>query len=73
MIPTPGPKSLYFAVADVVAMHARASRLGILAPYQVHGGPAGGIIERPWGEPSFYVVDPWVNDLCFREDSTLYI
>ena len=23
------------------------------------------MIERPWGERSFYVVDPWGNDLCF--------
>lgn len=70
--PTPGPKSLYFAVEDVDAVHARASRLGMLAPYQVHGQPAGQVITRPWGERSFYVVDPWGNDLCFCEDGTLY-
>ncbi|HSR98961.1 MAG TPA: VOC family protein [Kofleriaceae bacterium] len=70
--PTPGPKSLYFAVHDVDAVHARASRLGVLAPYQVHGQPAGEVIKRPWGERSFYVVDPWGNDLCFCEDGTLY-
>ena len=70
--PTPGPKSLYFAVEDVDAVHARASRLGVLAPYQVHGQPAGQVITRPWGERSFYVVDPWGNDLCFCEDGTLY-
>ena len=70
--PTPGPKSLYFAVDDVDAVHARASRLGVLAPYQVHGQPAGQVITRPWGERSFYVVDPWGNDLCFCEDGTLY-
>jgi len=70
--PTPGPKSLYFAVEDVDAVHARASRLGVLAPYQVHGQPAGEVITRPWGERSFYVTDPWGNDLCFCEDGTLY-
>ena len=70
--PTPGPKSLYFAVEDLDAVHARASRLGLLAPYQVHGQPAGEVIKRPWGERSFYVVDPWGNDLCFCEDGTLY-
>jgi predicted enzyme related to lactoylglutathione lyase len=32
MIPTPGPKSLYFAVDDIAGIHARASRLGVLAP-----------------------------------------
>jgi catechol 2,3-dioxygenase-like lactoylglutathione lyase family enzyme len=72
MVPTPGPKSLYFAVDDVDAVHERAARLGILAPYQVHGLPAGAVLERPWGERSFYVVDPWGTDLCFCEDGTLY-
>jgi predicted enzyme related to lactoylglutathione lyase len=72
MPPTPGPKSLYFAVDDLDAVHARANQLGVLAPYQVHGEPAGAVITRPWGERSFYVVDPWGNDLCFCENGTLY-
>ena len=72
LTPTPGPKSLFFAVDDVEAIHRRAARLGVLAPYQVHGEPAGDIVERPWGERSFYVVDPWGNDLCFCQDGTLY-
>jgi hypothetical protein len=29
-------------------------------------------MQRPWGERSFYVVDPWGNDLCFCENGTLY-
>lgn len=72
MTPTPGPKSLYFAVDDVFAVHAVAKKLGILAPYQVHGEPAAEVIVRPWGEKSFYAVDPWGNDVCFCEDGTLY-
>jgi catechol 2,3-dioxygenase-like lactoylglutathione lyase family enzyme len=72
LTPTPGPKSLFFAVDDVDAVHARASQLGVLAPYQVHGEPAGEVRERPWGERSFYVVDPWGNDLCFCQEGTLY-
>jgi predicted enzyme related to lactoylglutathione lyase len=72
MPPTPGPKSLYFAVDDVDAVHARADQLGVLAPYQVHGEPASAVITRPWGERSFYVVDPWGNDLCFCENGTFY-
>jgi predicted enzyme related to lactoylglutathione lyase len=72
MPPTPGPKSLYFAVDDIDAVHARADQLGLLAPYEVHGEPAGAVITRPWGERSFYVVDPWGNDLCFCENGTLY-
>jgi len=70
--PIPGPKSLFFAVDDVAAVHERAARLGILAPYRVHDAPAGEVVERPWGELSFYVVDPWGNDLCFCQDGTLY-
>jgi catechol 2,3-dioxygenase-like lactoylglutathione lyase family enzyme len=69
---TPGPKSLFFAVDDVDAIHERAERLDMLAPYDVHGEPAATVITRPWGERSFYVVDPWGNDLCFCENGTLY-
>jgi catechol 2,3-dioxygenase-like lactoylglutathione lyase family enzyme len=72
MTPTPGPKSLYFAVHDLDAVHARAKALEALAPYKVHGEPAGEPIVRPWGERSFYVTDPWGNDLCFVAEGTLY-
>jgi catechol 2,3-dioxygenase-like lactoylglutathione lyase family enzyme len=72
MPPTPGPKSLFFAVDDIDSVHTRAARLGVLAPYDVHGEPAGAVITRPWGERSFYVVDPWGNDVCFCENETLY-
>ena len=70
--PTPGPRSISFAVKDLDAVHARARPLGALASYDVHGAPAGEIVKRPWGERSFYVVDAWGNDLCFCEDGTLY-
>ena len=72
LTPTPNPKSLYFAVKDLEAVHARATALEALAPYKVHGEPAGAIAQRPCGEKSFYVVDPWGNDLCFVEEGTLY-
>ena len=72
MKPTPGPKSLYFAVDDIKAVHARAKALNALAPFAVHGQPAGDVSKRPWGEVSFYVTDPWGNELCFVEDGTLY-
>ncbi|HLK39739.1 MAG TPA: VOC family protein [Polyangiaceae bacterium] len=70
--PTPGPKSLYLAVEDVDAVHARAAVLKALAPFKVHGQPAGDVIVRPWGEKSFYVTDPWGNELCFVQEGTLY-
>ena len=72
LTPTPGPKSLYFAVHDLEAVHARTKHLGALAPYKVHGQPAADAVQRPWGERSFYVTDPWGNDLCFVEEGTLY-
>jgi hypothetical protein len=50
----------------------RAAKLDALAPYKVHGQPAGAITKRPWGERSFYVVDRWGNGVCFVEDGTLY-
>ena len=65
LTPTPGPKSLYFAVNDVEAVHARARDLDALAPYEVHGEAAGEVLERPWGERSFYAVDAWGNDLAW--------
>jgi catechol 2,3-dioxygenase-like lactoylglutathione lyase family enzyme len=72
LTPTPGPKSLYFAVGDLDAVHARAKALKALAPFMVHGQPGGEVIARPWGEKSFYVTDPWGNELCFVQDGTLY-
>jgi catechol 2,3-dioxygenase-like lactoylglutathione lyase family enzyme len=70
--PTPGPKSLYFAVSDVQAVHARAAGLEALASFDVHGQPASEVIVRPWGEKSFYVTDPWGNELCFVQEGSLY-
>jgi len=72
LTPTPGPKSLYFAVSDLEAVHARAKALKALAPFKVHGEPAGEPLKRPWGERSFYVTDPWGNELCFVQEGTLY-
>ena len=60
------------AVGDLEAVHTRAKSLEALAPYKVHGESAGTVTKRPWGERSFYVVDPWGNDLCFVEEGTLY-
>lgn len=62
----------YFAVPALEPVHARAKKLDALAPYQVHGAPAGEPIRRPWGERSFYVTDPWGNETCFVEEGTLY-
>lgn len=77
--PTPGgeqakplPDKIYFAVGDLEAVYARATKLGCLSSEDVHGASAGEIVVRPWGERSFYVIDPWGNGLCFVDDQTLF-
>jgi predicted enzyme related to lactoylglutathione lyase len=77
--PTPGgeqakatPDYIYFAVADLEAVHARAGDLGCLSKEDVHGSSAGEMVVRPWGERSFYVADPWGNGLCFVDETTLF-
>ena len=63
---------LYFSVADLDAMFARASALGCLSKEDVHGESGGKIAVRPWGERSFYAVDPFGNELCFVDEGTLF-
>lgn len=70
--PHPAAKALYFSVADLDAVHARAAALGSLSQEQVHGMPAGEALVRPWGERSFYAQDPWGNPLCFVDEGTIY-
>jgi catechol-2,3-dioxygenase len=70
--PQPAPKALYFTVADLDAVHARASSLNALSDETVHGLKGGDISVKPWGERSFYVNDPWGNQLCFVEAGTVY-
>jgi len=68
----PLPDKIYFAVADLEQVYARASGLGCLSNEDVHGASAGEIVRRPWGERSFYVHDPWGNGLCFVDETTLF-
>jgi extradiol dioxygenase family protein len=62
----------YFSVAELETYHARARELRALAATDVHGAPAGEIAVRPWGERSFYAVDPTGNPLCFVDERTLF-
>ena len=70
--PHPAAKALYFTVKDLDAAFARAQTLGCLSRESVHDAPGGGIVVRPWGERSFYALDPWGNPLCFVEEGTVY-
>ncbi len=64
------PELVYFAVADLEATYARARTLGMgsLAADDV----GEGIQKRPWGERSFYGVDPSGNPICLVDDQTLF-
>ena len=70
--PHPSAKALYFTVSDLNAIHARATSLNALSNEMVHGLRGGDISVKPWGERSFYVDDPWGNQLCFVEAGTVY-
>ena len=70
--PRPAPDHVYFAVDDLDAFHARARAAGALSTEQVHGASAGDIVQRPWGERSFYAIDPSGNRLCFVDAATLF-
>lgn len=70
--PHPAAKALYFSVADLDALHARAVSLNALSGDMVHGVSGGAISVKPWGERSFYANDPWGNPLCFVEAGTVY-
>ena len=59
------PENLYFATSELEAVHQRATGLG--------ARQVSPIETRPWGERSFYCVDPDGNRLCFVDDSTLFV
>jgi catechol 2,3-dioxygenase-like lactoylglutathione lyase family enzyme len=61
----PTPEHLYFATADVGAVRARALDAG--------AGEVSELEVRPWGERSFYCLDPDGNRLCFVDEATLFL
>jgi len=68
----PNSDYIYFAVADLEEIHARALELGCLSKESVHGSSAAEMIVRPWGERSFYAFDPFGNGLCFVDETTVF-
>lgn len=70
--PRPNADNLYFATDALEAVFKRAQHLKCLSKEEIHGGPAGQITLRPWGERSFYAIDPWGNQICFVDESTLF-
>jgi predicted enzyme related to lactoylglutathione lyase len=59
------PENLYFATDELDAVHERAKTAG--------AGRLSTIETRPWGERSFYCVDPDGDRLCFVDDTTLFL
>lgn len=59
------PENLYFATSELDAVHDRAESAG--------AGHVSSVETRPWGERSFYCVDPDGNRLCFVDADTLFL
>ncbi len=67
----PNPELVYFAVRDLDATYERARKLRM--PRLDDDDVGEGIRQRPWGERSFYGVDPSGNPICFVDDTTLFV
>jgi len=61
----PTPDNLYFATDELDAVHGRAVAAG--------AGQVSSIETRPWGERSFYCLDPDGNRLCFVDETTMFL
>jgi catechol 2,3-dioxygenase-like lactoylglutathione lyase family enzyme len=63
--PRPNQDHVYFAVADLEEVFARAQAAGCSWLEER-------IESRPWGERSFYARDPFGNPICFVDEATLF-
>jgi catechol 2,3-dioxygenase-like lactoylglutathione lyase family enzyme len=61
----PTPDDMYFSTGELDSVHERALAAG--------ARELSSIERRPWGERSFYCLDPDGNRLCFVDDSTLFL
>lgn len=59
------PDDLYFATEELDRVHERALAAG--------ARQVSPIEKRPWGERSFYCLDPDGNRLCFVDETTLFL
>jgi predicted enzyme related to lactoylglutathione lyase len=71
---TPNPEPLYFATDDLEAIFHRAKDAGAhFSNDEIPDvGRIGSIERRPWGEISFYAVDPFGNPLCFVSSESVF-
>jgi predicted enzyme related to lactoylglutathione lyase len=61
----PTPDNVYLATNELDAVYERAVGAGARI--------VSAIEQRPWGERSFYCLDPDGNQLCFVDDATLFL
>jgi predicted enzyme related to lactoylglutathione lyase len=61
----PNPDHIYFAVDDLDEYYRRVSD-------RTNGSILRPIETQPWGERSFYCMDPFGNKLCFVAESTMF-
>ena len=62
---SPNPDHIYFAVEDLEAVHGRAKSAGCRKVDEK-------ISIWPWGERSFYAVDPFGNPVCFVDAASVF-
>lgn len=60
----PNPDHVYFAVADLEAVYVRAKAADCKKLEEIK--------TWPWGERSFYAVDPFGNPICFVDEKTVF-
>jgi catechol 2,3-dioxygenase-like lactoylglutathione lyase family enzyme len=61
----PNAEHVYFATPDLDRTYARVAAAGATIE--------SAIVTQPWGERSFYCLDPDGHRLCFVDDLTLFL
>lgn len=71
---TPIPEPIYVAFDDLDAAFERALAAGATRTAAARSGTGdlGVIADRPWGERSAYVTDPFGNPLCLVGRATMF-
>lgn len=62
---TPNPDHMYFAVNDLESTFARCRAAECRRLDEK-------IVKQPWGERSFYAVDPFGNKICFVDRQSVF-
>ena len=60
----PNPEHIYLAVDDLAEAYERCTVVGAKVVTEIQ--------SYPWGETSFYIEDPFGNQLCFVDQNTMF-